>query len=166
MKLQFSDYEKNDYRLTGIGSSILSPIAFCIGSRNVVGGHACRFSAFDRAARKLTLSEGEIGKFAAGMRLYLWSTAYDENSPYEIKIIAVDANAITLENDLAVTDEHVTRLAEWVGAVRDVNREAAAFAAGDLCFAVGDYATATGTLTLATGFAATAAGALSEARGD
>lgn len=166
--LNLPDVTKQEYRLTGIGCSVLNSTAFAAGTRNVSGGHRLLIAAFDAAARKLTVADGETGKLAAGMALHLWTCADDDNSPWELKIVAVDAGArtVTLDRDLNLKKEQLETAAEWIAAVPDLTREAAAFAAGDLCFAVGEYAFASGSLTLAAGFGAHAEGILCEARGD
>lgn len=168
MKLYLPQPAKQEYRLTGIGCSVLNDTAFAAGTRNVAGGHQLKIASFDAAARKLTIAEGEPGKLAAGMALHLWTCADDDNSPYELKIVNVDAEArtVTVDRDLDLKKEQLETAAEWIAAVPDLTREAAAFAAGDLCFATGEYAFASGSLTLAGGFGAHAEGILCEARGD
>lgn len=168
MKLYLPQPAKQEYRLTGIGCSVLNDTAFAAGTRNVAGGHQLKIASFDAAARKLTIAEGEPGKLAAGMALHLWTCADDDNSPYELKIVNVDTEArtVTIDRDLDLKKEQLETAAEWIAAVPDLTREAAAFAAGDLCFATGEYAFASGSLTLASGFGAHAEGILCEARGD
>lgn len=168
MKLYLPQPAKQEYRLTGIGCSVLNDTAFAAGTRNVAGGHQLKIAAFAAAARKLTIAEGEPGKLAAGMALHLWTCADDDNSPYELKIVNVDAEArtVTIDRDLDLKKEQLETAAEWIAAVPDLAREAAAFAAGDLCFAPGEYSFASGSLTLAAGLGAHAEGILCEARGD
>lgn len=167
-KLNIADPVRSEYRLTGIGCAVLNNAAFAVGTRNITGGYQFKVGAFDALRRVLTIAEGEMGKAAPGMALYLWTCADDDDCPREVKIAAVDVEKqeITLDRDLNLTAEQLKTAADWIAAVVDLSREASAIAAGDLCMATGDYAFASGSLTLASGLGAHAEGILTEARGD
>lgn len=170
VKLYLPQPAKTEYRLTGIGCSVLNDTAFAAGTRNVAGGHQLKISQFDPETRKLTIAAdgGEPGKLAAGMSIHLWTCADDEDSPRELSIVAVDpeARTVTIDRDLSLKTEQLKTASEWIAAVPDLTREATAFAAGDLCFASGEYSFASGSLTIASGFGSHAEGILCEARGD
>ena len=86
VKLYLPQPAKTEYRLTGIGCSVLNDTAFAAGTRNVAGGHQLKISQFDPETRKLTIAAdgGEPGKLAAGMSIHLWTCADDEDSPREL----------------------------------------------------------------------------------
>lgn len=167
-KIIIPDKTKNDYRLTGIACIALNETAFTVGTRNIAGGHLLKIGAYNPDTRKLTIATGDMGKLAPNMTLYLWTCANDDNSPHELKIVTVDVanRTITLSQNLDIREELLEMASNWIGAVADAQRQDAAFASGDLCFAPGEYSTASGAITLASGFGAQAGGVLCEARGD
>lgn len=167
-KLRTGSATRTEYRLTGIGCVYLNPTAFCIGINNISGGHQIRFSAWDPVTHNLTVSDGEFGKMAPGMEIFIWTTMNDDNSPYAARIAKVDRESrrIMLDRDMAIPAAALAELQDWHGVIQDPAREETAFACGNQCFATGDNAFASGALTVASGFGSTAAGVLSKATGD
>lgn len=142
--LKIAKHYCNEYRLTGIGCSVLSWTASATGVANICGGNLLTFSAADE--RTLTISRAKWGQLTPGMEIFIHTTAADPNGPRVGKIAALDeaAGTITLDADLDIPAEALTDIQNWVGAAPELTREEPAFVAGTHVFAVGKNSAAVG----------------------
>lgn len=142
--LKIAKHYCNEYRLTGIGCSVLSWTASATGVANICGGNLLTFSAADE--RTLTISRAKWGQLTPGMEIFIHTTTADPNGPHVGKIAALDeaAGTITLDADLDIPAEALTDIQNWVGAAPELTREEPAFVAGTHVFAVGKNSAAVG----------------------
>ena len=168
-KIKFPDAMANEYRMIGVGCKVLSNFCISVGTNNIVGGYGFKIIGYDQETRKLTVAAGtEMGKFAVDYRLFIATHPDDDNSPHQVKIIAVDAanHTLTLASDLVMTAGEITPENPAIGAIQDPQREATTFASGDFNFNPGEYSTAEGTLNVLLGLGSSVKGVLNWLSGD
>lgn len=143
-ELKIGKHYRCEYRLTGIDCKILNWTAGATGVFNVSGGNRLAFSAVD--GRTLTVSQAKWGQLAAGMEIFIHTTAADPDGPRIAKIAELDPDAgtITLVEDLGVPAEALANVGKWIGATPELTRPESAFAAGAYVFATGKHAVAVG----------------------